>query len=187
MSDSNSQTSQQTNQQDNRRVIGQNGISAENSNVTVTTLDADVVNQVLKSMGSTTGQALTVMGNQNKLVAGALSDSLSQSLGFGAKALTLVGNATADALDFANSNAKINGNLASSAVSDSLAASSSAFSSALGFADKQNTRAFDTVAATENLVANAYADAKGRGALTDKILIGAIAAMAVVAFAAISK
>jgi len=48
-------------------------------------------------------------------------------------------------------------------------------------------RALDTFTATNELVKDAYADAKGRGALTDKILMGAIAAMAVVAFMAVKK
>lgn len=38
---------------------------------------------------------------------------------------------------------------------------------------------------TENLVANAYNDAKGRGALTDKILIGAIVMTGLVAIMAV--
>jgi hypothetical protein len=46
-------------------------------------------------------------------------------------------------------------------------------------------RALDSVAQSNDLVKNAYADAKGRGALTDKITIGAIAMAGLVAFAAL--
>jgi hypothetical protein len=40
---------------------------------------------------------------------------------------------------------------------------------------------------SQRLVADAYENAKGRGALTDKILIGAIGAMALIAFMAVRK
>ena len=55
------------------------------------------------------------------------------------------------------------------------------------FATKSNQQALDSLAVTSNLVKDAYADAKGRGALTDKILIGAIAVSGLVALMAIKK
>ena len=101
--------------------------------------------------------------------------------------MTAAANAQKDALDFAASTSKANNAMAYNALTDALSAGSGAYTNALSFADKQSARAFDSLNSTETLVANAYADAKGRGALTDKILIGSIVAMAVVAFAAIQK
>jgi len=182
MSDSNSTTQQTTKQTDNRRVIGQNGISNEGGSVAVTsntystTLDGEVINSALKSVN----QATTSSAN-------ATMSAITSSLGFGKAAMTAVANAQKDALDFAASTSKANNTMAYNAMTDALSAGSGAFSSALSFADKQSARAFDSLNSTETLVANAYADAKGRGALTDKILIGSIVAMAVVAFAAIQK
>jgi threonine dehydrogenase-like Zn-dependent dehydrogenase len=51
-------------------------------------------------------------------------------------------------------------------------------------AAKQTDRVLDTMQATQQLTADAYNDAKGRGALTDKILIAAVGgALVVAAFA----
>lgn len=55
------------------------------------------------------------------------------------------------------------------------------------FATESNRQALDSLNVTSNLVKDAYADAKGRGALTDKILIGAIAVSGLVALFAIRK
>lgn len=45
----------------------------------------------------------------------------------------------------------------------------------------------DSQASSASVIANAYNDAKGRGALTDYILIGAIAMAGIVAYSAVSK
>lgn len=55
------------------------------------------------------------------------------------------------------------------------------------FAAKSQGMALDSLNTEANLVKDAYADAKGRGALTDKILIGAIAMAGLVAVAALRK
>ena len=61
MSDSNSDSSQKSDQTDNRRVIGQGGISAENSAVSISStnysLDADVANNVVNAATSLAGKA----------------------------------------------------------------------------------------------------------------------------------
>lgn len=197
MSDSQSSTSQTIHNTDNRRVIGQGGVSAENgSTVTIstTTLDADVVNQALGFGGS----ALKVVGG-----------TVGDALGFGKDAMKAVANANADALAFADANSKRNSEMAynffgdalasgdsalskafkfgDGAMSDVIASNDAATSKAFAFGNNAMSIAFDTLGNTETLVANAYADAKGRGALTDKMIMGAIAAMAVVAFAAVRK
>jgi len=145
MSGSKSNTSQATTSTDNRRVIGENGISAEGSNVTVTnnTLDAEVLNRALDSVDNITGDAF----------------------GFGKSTLTSMGNV----------------------FSDALASNESAVKQVLTYGMDTTNRAYDNVDETTNLVKDAYADAKGRGALTDQILIGAIAAMALIAYMAVRK
>ena len=112
-------------QTDNRRVIGQNGISAENSSVTVVnqTLDAEVANHAFDAVQGVADRAIS--------------------------------------------------------------ASTKDLSLSLDFAKYANSKALDSLTVTGNLVKDAYADAKGRGALTDKILIGAIVMAGVVALAAV--
>jgi len=59
---------------------------------------------------------------------------------------------------------------------------------AAGAAYRDSTKqALNSLNATEQLVAGAYADAKGRGKLTDTILIGAIVMTGLVALAAVRK
>lgn len=53
------------------------------------------------------------------------------------------------------------------------------------FARSSQGAALDSLNVTSNLVKDAYADAKGRGAMTDKILIGAIGMAGLVALMAI--
>ena len=55
------------------------------------------------------------------------------------------------------------------------------------FAKSSMGQALDSLKDQSSLVKDAYADAKGRGALTDKILIGAIAMSGLVAIAALRK
>lgn len=173
MSSSSSSTRQDVYQLDNRRVIGQGGISAEGgSNVSIQTLDGDVINR-----------AFQFGGTSLQLVGG----SVAEALGFGGKALDAALNANADALAFADANASRNSAMAYDVLGNALASSDAALSQAFRFGNNAMGAAFDTLGSTQNLVKDAYADAKGRGALTDKMIMGAIAAMAVVAFAAIKK
>ena len=129
MSSSESSSSAATNQIDNRRVIGERGISAENSTVNVTTLDAQVANHAISATSDVSIKALDA------------------------------------SLDFSD------------------AAQGKAYKFA---AESQNT-ALDSLLTTSSLVKDAYADAKGRGALTDKILIGTVVMIGLVALAAVKK
>ena len=58
---------------------------------------------------------------------------------------------------------------------------------ALSFALDSNDRTLDSLKTSTTMIKDAYADAKGRGALTDKILIGSIAMAGLVAIAALRK
>lgn len=129
MSSSKSSTSAATNQTDNRRVIGERGISAENSSVNVHTLDAEVANRAISATSDISIKALDA------------------------------------SLDF----------------------SDTAQGKAYKFAKESQGTALDSLKTTTSLVKDAYADAKGRGALTDKILIGALVMAGLVAIAAVQK
>ena len=183
MSSSSSATQQSTYQVDNRRVVGERGISAENSTVNVQSLDPNVIASALQFAGSNSDGAFTFGGKS--LTFG--SEALNSALGFGGDALTAALNASNDALAFADSNAARNSAMAYNVYSDALGTSENALSKAFTFGANALNSSFANLDNTQQLVADAYSDAKGRGALTDKILIGAIAAMAVVAFAAVKK
>lgn len=178
MSSSKSNTNPVTNQSDNRRVVGENGISAENSAVSVVnnSLDANVVAAALQAMG-TNSTAGFQFG----------SEVLSNTLGFGGDALNAALDASSDALAFADSNSSRNSALAYNFFGDALNTSENAIGRAFSVGAAALDKSFSNLGETQQLVADAYADAKGRGALTDKILMGAIAAMAVVAFVAVGK
>lgn len=177
MSSSESRTASSTWQQDNRRVIGERGVSAESgSTVTVNALDGEVINRMFDFAGKQSGQVLDFGGRALDLSA----ESVGAALGFGGKAMTAALNAQQDALAFADSSAA-----RSTAASYNFA--SDALGEAFGFGGNAMNKAFNAAEGATALVKDAYADAKGRGALTDKILMGAIAAMAVVALMAVKK
>lgn len=177
MSGGRSSNSQATNQTDNRRVIGQGGVSAEGgSNVTIQALDADVINQMFGFAGQQSKQVFD-FGAQALDFS---NETVANAFGFGKDALRAVGDVTSDALAFADSNSTRNTLASYNFASDALGGSFAFGSNALN-------KAFNAAEGATALVKDAYADAKGRGALTDKILMGAIAAMAVVALMAVKK
>lgn len=104
------------------------------------------------------GKALDGMADTARSAFDFGGDALSGALDFGDKA-------QAKSYDFAG---------------DSLA-------SILAFASKNNAAALDSLDTTANLVKDSYADAKGRGALTDKIIIGVVIVAGVIAWKALSK
>lgn len=132
MGGSKSSSSAATSQTDNRRVLGEGSVSAENSNVTITTLDNGAINRAFDTADFSVGEALK----------------------FGSAAMSNNSGTVSKALDFATTAQEVT---------------------------------LDSLNTTSNLVKDAYADAKGRGALTDQILIGAIAMAGLVAFKAVGK
>ncbi|CAN7409282.1 hypothetical protein [Acidovorax sp. LjRoot194] len=158
-------------------MIGQGGISAEGgSSVTVNALDGEVINRMFDFAGKQSGQVYDFGGRALDLT----SDVVNEALGFGSGAMKLAANAQSDALAFAESTNK-------TAQQNSYNFAGDALGGALGLATSAMNKAFNSAEYTGSMVKDAYADAKGRGALTDKILIGAVLAMAVVAFAAVKK
>lgn len=141
MSSSRSSTAQSSWAQDNRRVIGEGGVSAENSTVNV--LDNGAINAAFDFAQSSGNQAFALAG----------------------QAVSEAGAGQARVLDFG---------------ADALAA-------AFQYGADANAQAQDAIGQTASLVKNAYEDAKGRGAMTDYILIGAILVMGLVAWGAIKK
>lgn len=177
MSSSKSSSRQDINQYDNRTVLGENAMYANNgASISVQTLDADVINAALAANGLTIDRALTFG-----------SDTVGSALNFGSGALRESFNFGGDALAFAQTANQVAANNMANAFSDALAVSENSLSKAYTFGGNALDRAFDAVSNSQNIVATAYADAKGRGALTDKILMGAIAATALVAWAAVGK
>lgn len=73
------------------------------------------------------------------------------------------------------------------AINKSFDFGTTALTKSLTFAATSNQQALDTLKETSSLVKDAYADAKGRGAMTDKILIGAVAMAGLVAIMALRK
>lgn len=144
--------------------------------------------------GSSSSSAQTTTQQDNRVTVG--NNGINATGGSNVNVLD--GGAIANSFSFANA-------AFDSAVAGVGAASKSAMdivsqgsSNALGFADSENARVLDfatkansqaaaTLNTTSNLVKDAYADAKGRGALTDKILIGAIAMAGLVAVMALKK
>ena len=166
----NSSSTQLTTQNDNRNVLGQGATLAQaGATIFQTTLDADVANHAIDASRLSTAEAL-----------GFGSDALASAFSFGKQALTTSTNSQAEAFSGALFAIDKNDNRAFNFGGDALA---SAFDFANDAAKRENT-ALDQ---TTSVLSTAYSDAKGRGALTDKILIGAIAMAGLVAYAAIKK
>lgn len=198
-----SSTSQAVSSTDNRRVIGQNGISNEGGSVTVSnySLDAEVANRAFGAISDNNRAAFSFGSDALGLGAHAIDANgrvVSGALDFGANvsqgAFDAVGRSQTGAFNFgtdamAGAFGSVNaGNTrAINFATDALASNSDAFRQALQFTANTTNAALSNVQATQQLTANAYADAKGRGALTDKMMIGAIVAMAVVALMAVEK
>lgn len=132
----------------------------------VLTFAGDTLDRTLNTTDRTTDTAFSFGG-----------DALSGALQFGELAMTNVTNIADSSIEASAANARASAKTAQSAIDTA----SDTFGSALQFGAGTIAKAFDQVSETGAFVKDAYADAKGRGALTDKILIGALIAMAVVA------
>ena len=117
----------------------------------------------------------------------AISDSVQASLDASAaaqrQAQAAAAQAQSDALGFASKSAAETAAAQKNAM-DTVYSSSQ---DALAYGKWETGQALDSLNTSAGMVATAYADAKGRGALTDKIMMLAIAGAALVAYAAVSK
>lgn len=209
-----SRSSSTTWQQDNRRVIGEGGVSAEDSTVNyfVQDLGGEVVDSSLNFAGN------AVDGSLNAITAagGALVRGFDQALNFAGdtvnrslqtvdrttdSAFAFGGDALYGALQFGSLAMRENADLAGASMDysaqaargaqtmarESLGIANDALINSMLYGTRVTDMAFSGLNDTQNLVKDAYADAKGRGAMTDKILIGAVLAVAVVAALAVQK
>lgn len=151
------------------------------------------------------GSSLTFGAKVTAAAINSNADALAGSLAFGTKTANAAFNASTDALNEALSASRFSQQQSANQVSDALsfAQGSSTQSAAaqrqaldkamdsmgfaLAFGGKQTSVAIDSLNSSSGLVKDAYADAKGRGALTDKILIVSIVMAGLVAFFAVKK
>lgn len=176
--DSTTNTNTTNNYNDNRSVqdasgggvIGSGQISNSTSssfdtrdsgNTTITTLDGHAIGLAFDSTNKTVDKAFKFG---------------SDALGFGKDALAFGGDTVDSALSFARQ-----------AQTQSQSAISDVFSKALDTSSKQTKTVVDSLNGATHLVETAYADAKGRGAMTDYITMIAIGGALFVAFMATRK
>ncbi len=213
-SESSSQANQTTNYTDSRMVLGQDSSygstitrdsgntstfntsdsgnttstfttsNSGNTTTNVTTLDNGAIGRAFDSTDKTVKAGFDfgtdALGFSGDTVKGAFkfgTDTVNKSLGFASDAMQQAfssNEGTAkDAFSFAQKAAdRANGSMAD------------AFSSALNFSAKQTQTALDGLNKASSLVDSAYSDAKGRGAMTDYIMMAAIAGALLVAYMA---
>lgn len=207
MSDSNSSADQQqqiTNS-DDRKVLGQDAIYAEtgasvaqNTNYNVSVLDGGAIAASFNSTNNTVDRAFDFGSKAldfGTTALGVVDHTTTQSLAFSNSALQASLQASSDAYaksiaasNYAVDNAISSANTAmantKSIASDAISTSQNAMASALSFGAKQTATALDSLNTSATMIDTAYQDAKGRGALTDKILMAAIVGALFVAYQA---
>ena len=189
MSDSNSETDQSTSYTDNREVLGEGANHAENgSTINNFELDNGAISDAFKFAGDTVGSAFKfgsrALDSNVAVTHDALNfadDTVGNTLKANTEAMRIAANSQQDALAFADTAQK------TSAKTQSLALDTAAgsMSQALAYSGRQTAVALDSLTGSANLVKDAYADAKGRGALTDKLLMAAIGVAGLVAVMAV--
>ena len=194
MSSSRSSSSQATSQADNRRVIGEGGVSAENSTVIMNSLDGGAIAQAfglaqrtLDAAGQ--GQAQVLDFGTDAL--NTVSTSQAAAFDFGADALSgalgSVDKSQARMLDFGAD--ALSGALGSVDKSQArmLDFGADALAEAFNFGQKANVQAQAAMGDTAAMLRGAYEDAKGRGAMTDYMMIAAVLVVGLVAWGAVKK
>jgi hypothetical protein len=204
-----SSSSTTSNAYDQRKVLSGGSVDSGGGNVTV--LDNGAVGSALDLAGTavsrtvdlgafginravdlsafTTDKVTAFAGDALKTISGVNTaslnfgaDALTGAFGAVDKSQTKAFNFAADALTgaygFANSAAVQSAN----AQADALTTAQNALAGALSFGGKQTAVALDSLNQSANLVKDAYADAKGRGAMTDYILFAALGVAALVAW-----
>lgn len=154
-------------------------------------LSARTNTTVSNALSDALGSALSFMSGESGRNNATLSNTFSDALGFAdsqaGRTNATLSNTFADALGFADAQAARTNSSLFSAFSDLLGAQESQVGKVLNYGGTMTDKVLDSVAASTSLVKDAYEDAKGRGALTDKMIMAAIAAMALVAYMAVKK
>lgn len=180
-SSSSSSTTQTTNNINPFTVAGSQGVSVSSvntgggfvtNNVSNTTLDGAVAVRAMDNM---------LTSNQDSLLFA--SDAQKQAYKFS-------GGIAAESFDFANSSMEFAKATTQAAQASTKVANDQAQLSmmkALEYSGKQTGIALDSLTASADMIKDSYADAKGRGALTDYMLMAAIGGAVLVAVYAINK
>ena len=185
-STSDNTSNQSTSYSDSRMVLGENSAYTQDANKNNTIVDS----------GNTYIQ--TVDNGAVGLAFKGINDTVKEGFAFGRHALGFAEETVGDSLTFArqaqqDASRQVQASLdfAEEAQTRSFAQSSSALTTAtnamgqaLDYGSKQTARALDSMTSAAQLVNTAYADAKGRGAMTDYLLMGAIVAVTFVAWRA---
>ena len=183
-SSSQAQTSTYT---DNRAVLGQgatnanNGASVSQTSVTSNTtntyaLDNGAINRAFDTTDNTVSAALSTVGSATT---NALNFAGDTQAGF----LSALQSALAQAFNFASDTQAG----ALGAIGQAVTASSNAQSDALSTVTDFGGKVLDQVAGDEQALAAAYSDAKGQGAQTQTILIMAVIGALAIAALAVTK
>lgn len=192
MGGSSSSSKADTSSYDNRKVLNTGAIDAAgmNGNISIQTLDGGAI----KSAFGFGANALDFAGNAGfkvldltKALSNAAfasnADTINAALSANKYAQQQAYNTVSDSLSFAQSA----GASAQATQRAALDIVSSGTAQALDFGAKQTSVALDSLNNSANLVKNAYADAKGRGAMTDYVLMAAMGVAAIVAVASLKK
>jgi hypothetical protein len=189
MSDSNSSSAQSTSYTDNRIVQGQGAIYANNG-ANVYALDGGAIQSGF-SLAEQAGAgafdfgrfALSANSAATQDALNFASDAYGRSIAASQASAQYAANSASDSLAFAqDANSKSIG-----LQRDALGIASDSMNQALAYGGKQTAVALDSLMGSAELVKNAYADAKGRGAMTDYLLLAAMGVAGLVAYSALKN
>lgn len=140
-------------------------VNGDGNSFSVTTLNADVANHAMDTVLTAQENSLLFAANAEK-----------NSYGFASAAMD-------SSFAFADAQAKASQTTTASAIKST----GDAYEKALKFGSQQTGVALDALSESANMIKDSYADAKGRGAMTDYLLFAAIAGALVVAAYAVRK
>lgn len=195
MSDSNSSSAQSTSYTDSRMVLGEGANNAANggqitNHTTNYALDGGAIQASYGFANNTVDQAFDfgrgALASNTSTTNAALNfatDAQTASYASSDRSQQYAQQTASDSLAFAqDANTRAIG-----VQRESLGVAADSMSQALAYGGKQTAVALDSLNSSANLVKDAYADAKGRGALTDYVLMAAIGVAALVAYGAIKN
>lgn len=185
MGGSSSSTSAATSSYDNRKVLNTGAIDAAGmtGNISVQTLDGGAIRSAFDFAGGAGSKVLDLSRFLTDSAFASNAETVNAALNANRLAQQQAANVVSDSLSFAQSA----GASAQATQRAALDIVSSGTAQALDFGAKQTSVALDSLNNSANLVKDAYADAKGRGAMTDYVLMAAMGVAAIVAVASLKK